>query len=171
MLTSVTIYYLEMTAREQLQPQRSPRADLEFLRVEPPNPDTNRIYYRDVGRLWHWTDRLPWTPEQWRAYVERPELETWIARVNGVAAGYAELELQDHRNVEIAYFGLLPAFVGQGHGGHFLTETIERAWALGADRVWVHTCTLDHPAALANYLARGFRQYREETHSKAAPNA
>ena len=163
MLTPVTTYYLEMTDRAQLRPKGSSRTDLEFQRVEPPDPSINCIFYQEVGRAWQWRDRLPWTAEQWKGYVERLELQTWIARVGGTAAGYAELELQADRNVEIVYFGLLPAFLGQGLGGHFLTETVERAWGLAADRVWVHTCSLDHPAALANYLARGFRQFREET--------
>lgn len=83
--------------------------------------------------------------------------------VKGAPAGYFELEFQDG-NVEIACFGLLPRFIGLGLGGHLLTEAISRAWQMEATRVWVHTCTLDHPNALANYQARGLRIYREETH-------
>jgi N-acetylglutamate synthase-like GNAT family acetyltransferase len=66
-------------------------------------------------------------------------------------------------SVEIAYFGLLPQFIGQGIGGHLLTHAIEKAWQMQAQRVWVYTCTLDHLGALSNYIARGFRVFKQET--------
>ena len=84
-------------------------------------------------------------------------------------AGYFELEEQDVATVELVYFGLLPRFIDQGFGSAFLTVAIEQAWQLDAKRVWVHTCTLDHPSALANYLARGFRQFDEKTCEKEIP--
>jgi GNAT superfamily N-acetyltransferase len=80
------------------------------------------------------------------------------------AAGYFELRQHQDRSVEIAYFGLLPAFIGRGWGKYLLTRAVESAWQLGTDRVWLHTCTLDHPAALSNYLKRGFRPFREEVY-------
>jgi len=82
-----------------------------------------------------------------------------VAYVSGTPAGYFELEMQAGGNVEIVYFGLLPQFIGRGLGGALLTATVERAWALGAHRVWVHTCSLDHPNALPGYQARGFRVF------------
>src|SRR5438105_3605766 len=101
MLQIVTTYYLEMTDRGELRPKRIDRPGLQFRRVEPPNPDVNRSFYRDVGQNWKWIDRLVWTDEQWKSYAERPELQTWIARVDGAAAGYAELERQADGNVQI----------------------------------------------------------------------
>jgi len=130
-------------------------------RVDPPHPDVNRSLYIAVGSDWSWRDRLPWDVARWLEYVNRPELETWVARVDDRAAGYFELERQGDA-VEIAYFGLLPAFIGQGLGGALLTRAVHRAFELGASRVWVHTCTLDHPQALANYVARGLRPYKTE---------
>jgi GNAT superfamily N-acetyltransferase len=134
-----------------------------------PCPELNRFLYTAVGGDWYWTDRLPWTYAQWRAWVEQPTLETWVAYVSGTPAGYFELEAQAEGQVELAYFGLLPQFIGTGLGGSLLTVAIERAWNMGAVRVWVHTCTLDHPGALANYCARGFRVFREETHAQELP--
>src|SRR5262249_46670039 len=131
----------------------------------------NRFLYTAVGGDWYWTDRLPWTYRQWRQYLERPELETWVLSVGGVPAGYFELKAQAGGGIEGAYFGLLPALVGGGLGGHLLTAAVERGWARGARRVWLHTCTLDHPQALANYRARGFRVYRVETEVKEEPDA
>ncbi len=77
-------------------------------------------------------------------------------------AGYFELCEHDDGAVEIVYFGLLPDFIGRGWGKYLLTGATQAAWGLGPSRVWLHTCTLDHPAALPNYLRRGFRAVREE---------
>ena len=79
-------------------------------------------------------------------------------------AGYFELRRDDDDSIEIAYIGLLPAFVGRGLGRCLLSAAVERAWACGARRVWLHTCSFDHPAALPNYLARGFRVYKKESY-------
>jgi GNAT superfamily N-acetyltransferase len=87
-----------------------------------------------------------------------------VAYVKGTPAGYFELEKQSDGDVELAYFGLLPRFIGRGIGGILLTKAVKLAWeTCGTTRVWVHTCTLDGPTALANYQARGFRTYNEET--------
>lgn len=162
MLTEVTIYYLEMNDPAELRPSRGPRRELEVVRAEIPLPELNRFLYTAVGGGWHWVDRLEWTRARWLEYLDRPEVETWVAWVRGTPAGYFELETQSGGDVEIVYLGLLPQFLGQGLGGPLLTHAVERAFVLGAARVWVHTCTLDHPAALANYRARGLRLYKEE---------
>lgn len=124
-----------------------------------PRPDLSEEFYREVGRDWHWVDRLAWSDDQWRAWVDRPEHHLLVCELNGVDAGYAELEQQPGGNVEIAYFGILAWSTGRGLGKWWLATVIEEAWRLpGTARVWVHTCSLDSPAALPNYLARGLRQ-------------
>ena len=90
--------------------------------------------------------------------------------LDGMPAGYFELERQPDDRVEIVYFGLLPTFVEKGIGGWALSEAVRRAWAIGAKRVWMHTCTLDHPRALANYVARGFRLFKVETKMEELPD-
>jgi GNAT superfamily N-acetyltransferase len=167
--TRVTITHLEMTAPEQLRGKAPGRADLAVARVLVPMPELNRFFYTAIGGDWYWLERLGWTYQDWLKYVDRPELETWLLTAAGVPAGYFELEAQPEANVEIAYFGLLPAFVGQGAGGWALTEAVRRGWAMGAKRVWVHTCDLDHPGALPNYLARGFRVFKVETKEESLP--
>ncbi len=169
MAVRVTTYYLEMLDPGDLRPKRIERGDVEVRRAEIPSPELSRFLYTAVGGDWHWIDRLPWTYAQWLEYLDRPGFQTWVAYVAGTPAGYFELEEQPEGNVQIAYFGLLPQFVGQGLGGHLLTVAVQRAWAMGASRVWVHTCTLDHPAALANYQARGFRLFRREVTTKELP--
>jgi ribosomal protein S18 acetylase RimI-like enzyme len=168
-MTVVTTYYLEMTSPAQLRPKRALRTDLVLGRVLTPQPELNRFFYTAVGGGWYWYERLPWTYADWRKYLDRAELQTWVLSASGVPAGYFELEAQAGGDIEIVYFGLLPAYVGQGLGGHLLTCAVEQAWALNVRRVWLHTCTLDHPQALANYAARGFQVTRQETTDLVLP--
>ena len=93
-----------------------------------------------------------------------PEVRVWVMRVRDQLAGYFELEWRPDTSVEIAYFGLVPEFIGRGLGKHLLTRAVQEAWRLGATRVWLHTCTLDGPAALPNYVARGFTPFKTETY-------
>jgi GNAT superfamily N-acetyltransferase len=161
-LTRVVIYYLEMTDPNQFRPslRRHPTAEIRQTAVA--CPEFNRFLYTAVGGEWHWHERLTWSYARWLQWLDRPSLETWVAYVKGSPAGYVELDSQPDGSVEIAYFGLLPQFIGQGLGGQLLTFAIQRAWDWGAKRVWVHTCTLDHASALRNYQARGLYLYREE---------
>jgi GNAT superfamily N-acetyltransferase len=158
----VVTTHLEMTDPGELRPAREPALPLRVERAAIPCPELNRFLYTAVGGDWYWIDRLVWSYEEWLRYLDRPELETWVATVAGTPTGYFELERQAEGSVEIAYFGLLPRFIGRGLGGALLTRAARRAWEMGARRVWVHTCTLDGPAALANYRARGFRIFKEE---------
>jgi ribosomal protein S18 acetylase RimI-like enzyme len=158
-----------MTAAEQLVPARPSRDAHVWQRATVPSAELNRFLYRAVGGDWYWLTRLGWDRERWQAYVAQPELETWVAYVSGTPAGYAELEAQSEGAVEIVYFGLLPSFIGRGLGGAVLTDAVRRAWAMGARRVWLHTCNLDHPHALAHYQARGFRVFKVETHEEEIP--
>jgi GNAT superfamily N-acetyltransferase len=153
----VVTHHLEMTDPSQLVPSRKPPAGLAVIRAEIPSPALGRFLYTAVGGDWYWLQRLAWSHAQWRRHLERDGVETWVAYLAGTPAGYFELEAQAAGDVEIAYFGLLPEFIGRGLGGPLLTATVERAWAMGARRVWVHTCSLDHPSALPGYQARGFR--------------
>lgn len=164
----LTTYYLEMLRPDALRPKEAPE-HFEIRRVELPCPEYNRFLYATVGWPWSWVDKLGWSFEQWRAHVSRPEFGTWVGYMSGTPAGYYELEQQPEGNVEIVYFGLLPDFTGRGLGGALLTSAITSAWQWGAKRVWVHTCSLDHPAALRNYQARGMQIYRTEESTKTVP--
>ena len=121
---------------------------------------TSARYYRTVGADWYWVDRADWTAAQWQQWVDRPGHQLLELRYQGSSAGYAELDPQDDGSVEVAYFGLLPEFIGRGLGGWLLERALRTAMSIpGASRVWVHTCTLDGPTALANYRARGMRDF------------
>jgi GNAT superfamily N-acetyltransferase len=171
MRTEVRTTYLEMTDRSALRPARLVPPDLLLLRAGIPSPELGRFLYTAVGGDWYWRERLGWSYARWLAWLERAEVETWVGYEQGTPAGYFELEAQPDGAVELTYFGLIPGFAGRGLGGYLLTQAVDRAWVLqpGVRRVWVHTCTLDHARALPNYLARGFRIFKEETFTVELP--
>ena len=151
--------------------RRVPRPDLDvtLIHARRPSPELGRFLYTAVGGPWYWTDRLSWTYQRWLEWLARPGIETWVAHVDGTPAGYFELDGTTAGSVELAYFGLMPEVVGRGLGGWLLTKALERAWALGPRRVWVRTCSLDGPRALANYRARGMRVFHVETATQVLP--
>jgi GNAT superfamily N-acetyltransferase len=150
------VWYLEMASPGELRRRPGPG---EVRRAAVPLGALNRFFYVEVGRDFHWVDRLPWSAERWQAWAERTEL--WLAHDRGTPAGYAELEPRADGTVDLAFFGVLAPFRGRGLGGQLLTRAIERAWELGPERVTLNTCELDGPYARAHYEARGFRVVRE----------
>ncbi|MEZ5559066.1 MAG: GNAT family N-acetyltransferase [Pseudomonadales bacterium] len=171
MKQDVTITYVELLDPGQLRPAKPARVAYQLMQVEDPTPEYNRYLYATVGADWVWQDRLGWSRARWQESLSRPGHETWVAYVRGAPAGYFELEPDDPGSVEIVYFGLQPPYIGSGLGGALLSDAVARAWQIGARRVWLHTCSLDHPAALPNYLARGFRQYDQVTIRQELPDA
>lgn len=169
-LTEVKIFHLEMTAAEQFKPSERTIPEFEIRQAQISNPAFSRFLYASVGGPWKWFERLSWTRERWLTYLDRPEQETWVGYLQGTPAGYYELEMQNGGSVEIVYFGLLPEFIGQGLGGVLLSSAVRRAWMLGAERVWVHTCTLDHTSALNNYQDRGFTVFKIEQKNVLLPD-
>jgi GNAT superfamily N-acetyltransferase len=157
----VTRTYLQMRAANELLPERSERSDLRLEWQQNCPPSFYRFLYSTVGQAFHWTDRLPWTDERIREHLAGP-IQVWVLYQTGAPAGYFELKRWDDDSVEVAYFGLLPEFIGGGLGKYLLTCAVETAWAMTPTRVWLHTCTLDHPSAMPNYLKRGFLPFKEE---------
>jgi GNAT superfamily N-acetyltransferase len=154
--TEVTTWHLELRSPGDLRTAPPPETPVTLVQVETPSPDYSRFLYATVGRDWWWYTRLSWTRDEWMAWLDRPELETWVAYERGTPAGYFELEHQPPHDVEIVYFGLLPHAIGRRIGGWMLTKALQRGWEIeGTTRVWLHTCTLDGPHARANYEARG----------------
>ena len=151
--------HLEITDAGELRPPERP-AERAFELERVHDPDVNRWFYGQVGADYHWTDRLAWTDEQWRAWAAR--VETWVVTVDDDRAGYFELEPYERgRLVQLANFGLLPDYHGLGIGGHALTAALRRGLEMGP-KVAVSTNTLDGQHALANYQARGMRVVRRE---------
>lgn len=173
--STVTTWFLEQGSADDLSPAAVPSAGagIDVVRAEVPSPPLSRFLYTAVGSDVSWIDRLVWTERDWRAFLERPGTETWVAYERGTPAGYIELSSEDGGVVEISYFGLLPDFRGRGIGGHLLSQGTARAWDMATrwsrlsptKRVWVHTCSLDGPFARTNYERRGFRLFRTTTES------
>ncbi len=161
-----TTYWLEMGHADELRPTSADNR-LEIRRVEIACHEYNWFLHQAVGEHHRWGGRELWGRDEWRKYVDRPELETHVGYVGGAPAGYYELEKQPEGSVRIECFGLLPQFIGKGLGGPLLTAAVQRCWEMGATRVWLTTCSHDHPHALTNYLARGFRQFDQ---TEAPPN-
>ncbi len=162
-----TAYFLVMTRPEDLNPSYVDIPDLRVEQLQNKCPEFNKFLHLLVGHVHRWGWRADWGKDGWYRYVNREELETWVAYVAGTPAGYFELEKREDGDAYLDVFGLLPQFVGIGLGGHLLTRAIERAWELGPNRVCVGTCSHDHPHALKNYLARGFQI---QTTSREPPN-
>ncbi|HEU4995067.1 MAG TPA: GNAT family N-acetyltransferase [Gemmatimonadaceae bacterium] len=121
-----------------------------------------RRLYHDVGEQWFWHDRLKWSDQELSDHLASPDIAVWELLVEEESAGYFELHRHTDGAVEIAYFGLMPRFIGRGLGGFMLTRAVHEAWNMGAGRVWLHTCTLDSPNALPAYKARGFHEFKTE---------
>lgn len=156
--------YLEMTDPAQLVHAALPDAPWRVERMLDCPPMVWRFLYAEIGHEHQWVDRLPWSVDEIRGYLGDPLVSIWLLTVWASPAGYFELRRDAEGGVELVYFGLFKHFHGRGLGGHFLTQAVARAWETGATRVWVHTNTFDHPAALPNYLKRGFKVFKTENY-------
>ncbi|HUR94053.1 MAG TPA: GNAT family N-acetyltransferase [Gemmatimonadales bacterium] len=164
MPTEVTRTYLELASPAELEPVTAPNPAPRIERVGECPASFYRYLYAEVGRAFRWTDRLRWTDETIRAHLTESGVTLWLLTWEAAPAGYFELKPHVDGSIEIAYFGLLSEYIGRGWGKYLLSEAAREAWRTNPMRVWLHTCTLDHPAALPNYLRRGFRPIRKETY-------
>jgi GNAT superfamily N-acetyltransferase len=162
----VTVYYLEMLhhARRSVPP---PREGLSVVHARRPTVAYYRFLYDAVGRDYDWTSRKKLSDAELAALLNDPRDEVHVLHVEGTPAGFAELDRRTEGQVELVQFGLMREFIGQGLGRYFLQWAIDRAWGDGPRRLWLHTCTKDHPAALPNYLKAGFVLYRQEVKEQA----
>jgi N-acetylglutamate synthase-like GNAT family acetyltransferase len=165
---TVTIWHLELAGPQAFTPSRQERR-FRLERVKVDAPAFLRWLYVATGAPWHWVDRLGWGEARWRERWRDTAVEFWVAHRDGAPLGYFELARVDGGTVEIAYFGLLPYAIGTGQGGALLTAAVERAWDMGAARIYVNTCSLDHAHALDNYRRRGFRVFREDQVVREVP--
>lgn len=162
-LVRVTRTYLELKRLEALARAPLP-AGVSVSEAPGGDVAAYRAMYAEVGAPWHWHDRDAWDDARLAAQLSKPGVRV-LRLVQGAAfLGYAELERHPDGTVEIVYFGLVPGAIGVGLGKGFLTEVVTAAFAMGAARVWLHTCTLDHPHARRSYEARGFTPTRQETY-------
>jgi GNAT superfamily N-acetyltransferase len=160
----VTRTYLEMQSPSDLARADAPDPAGRVERLGFCPTAFFRYLYAEVGRAYRWTDRLGWTDDQIRTYLDGGDVTIHVLYLEGAPAGYFELRRHPDGSIEIAYFGLMGEHIGRGLGAWLLSHATEAAWAERPARVWLHTCTLDHPNALPNYLRRGYRAVRQEVY-------
>lgn len=165
---AAVVTYLEMRERPALAIPPSP---LSLHPIERPDPETYRALFRLVGAPWLWFSRLAMDDFALSAIISDPDVALWTVRdENGRDAGMLELDFREAGQCELAFVGLIPELSGRGHGRWLLAEAVGRAWARdGVSRVHVHTCSLDHPAALAAYRRAGFVAVKREVERFADP--
>ena len=157
---AAVVTYLEMLAPPDAPAPPSP---LSLRRIEHPEPAAYRRLFRLVGARWLWFSRLVMDDAELAAIIGHPQVELYsVADEAGGEAGLLELDFRGGGECELAFIGLVPELAGRGHGGWLLAEALRLAWRQGVARVHVHTCTLDHPAALNAYRRAGFTAYRRE---------
>ncbi|MEQ9638799.1 MAG: GNAT family acetyltransferase [Alphaproteobacteria bacterium] len=160
----VTITYLEMT-----EPPKLPRIEpaghhrLALLRAQPPTLSFYRYLYDAIGRDWHWTDRKLLGDAALLEIVRDENVEVYVLYADGSPAGAFELDRRASDVIDLAYFGIMPDFIGQRFGPYLLGEALETMWRYGPRRVTVNTCTLDHPKALGLYQRFGFEVVARQT--------
>ena len=156
--------YLEIRSIDELVAKNKPFNDLYLEKVNPPDFQLNKFFYKEIGKKHSWTDRLVWDEKKWIDYLEDSRVNTYILKHNNDFIGYFE-QIFDKNNLdcEIAYFGILEEYIGKKLGGYLLSEAIKISFNIGSKRIWVHTCSLDHKNALQNYLSRGMKVFKSET--------
>ena len=156
--------YLEINSLSDLNGSNINHEGYFIKLVEPVDFQLNKFFYKNVGKKHRWIDRLIWTEKQWIEYTSDQKVKTYVLKKNEDLAGYFELIVHSSNNeVEIAYLGLLEEYQNQKLGSYILSSAIKKAFLTYPDRVWVHTCSLDHKNALNNYIARGMKIFRKET--------
>ena len=135
----------------------------KFSLNEKKNYEINKFFYKQIGKEHFWRDRLIWTDKQWLKYSSNPLLETWILKNNkGELIGYYEIEKHENKEFELINMGILSEYRSKGFGSLLLKHVLKKSFDNKADKVWVHTCSLDHKFALTNYLSRGFKIFKKE---------
>ena len=155
--------YLEITSLKDLQESEQPSEDYIVNLIEPTDFQLNKFFYKNIGKKHKWIDRLIWSEEQWIKYVSSKNVKTFVLKNHKDLVGFFELIIHfEKKEVEIAYFGILEEYQNKKLGSYLLSDAIKKSFQENVDRVWLHTCSLDHKHALNNYLSRGMKIFKSE---------
>ena len=155
--------YLEITSLKDLQESEQPSEDYIVDLIEPIDFQLNKFFYKNIGKKHKWVDRLIWTEDQWIKYVSNKNVKTFVLKSKKDLVGFFELIIHyEKKEVEIAYFGILEEYQNKKLGSYLLSDAIKKSFQENVDRVWLHTCSLDHKHALNNYLSRGMKIFKSE---------
>ena len=155
--------YLEISYLKDLKDSSNLSDHYSINFVDPVDFQLNKFFYKNIGKKHKWIDRLIWTEEQWIKYVSNKNIKTFVLMNRKDLVGFFELIIHpDKKEVEIAYFGILEEYQNKKLGSFLLSDAIKKSFKENVDRVWLHTCSLDHKNALYNYLARGMKIFKSE---------
>ncbi len=155
--------YLEIFSLKDLKEGNKPSEDYSLSLINPINFQLNKFFYKNIGKNHKWVDRLAWSEEKWITYVSSENVKTFVFKFKDDLAGFFELILHQEKNeIEIAYFGILKEYQNKKLGSYLLSEAIKKSFENKVNRVWVHTCSLDHKNALNNYISRGMKIFKTE---------
>ena len=155
--------YLEINSLKDLKEVQKPSSDYSLKLLDPVNFQLNKFFYKNVGKKHKWIDRLVWEESKWIEYVSNKNVKTYIFKKGNNLVGFFELlEHTEKKEIEIAYFGLLEEYHNKKLGSYLLSMAIKKSFENKINRVWLHTCSLDHKNALNNYISRGMKIFKTE---------
>ena len=155
--------YLEINSLKDLKESDKLFNDFSLVLLDPINFQLNKFFYKNIGKKHKWVDRLIWSEQQWIDYVSRSNVKTYVLQNKGDLVGFFELIFHlEKKEIEIAYFGILEEYQNKKLGSFLLSQAIKESFKENVNRVWLHTCSLDHENALKNYLARGMKIFKSE---------
>ena len=155
--------YLEINSLHDLKEGTKPSEDYSLSLIDPINFQLNKFFYKNIGKKHQWVDRLSWSEEKWINYVSSERVKTYVLKYKDDLVGFFELIFHLEKNeTEIAYFGILEEYQNKKLGSYLLTKAIKKSFEEKINRVWVHTCSLDHKNALNNYISRGMKIFKTE---------
>ena len=156
--------YLEINSLNELVESNKPATEYFIEIIDPPDFQLNKFFYKSIGKNHNWVDRLVWTEKQWVEFTKNKNVKTFVLKKKGDLAGYFELIFHKDKNeIEIAYLGILEEYQNRKLGSYLLSTAIKKSFINNPNRVWVHTCSLDHRNALSNYLSRGMKIFKKES--------
>ena len=164
MIEEVKRNYLEISSLNDLNEGNKPSKDYSLNLIDPINFQLNKFFYKSIGKKHKWVDRLIWNEQKWIDYVSSEKVKTYVLKNKDDLVGFFELIFHfEKKEVEIAYFGILEEYQNKKLGSFLLSEAIKKSFDQKINRVWLHTCSLDHKNALNNYIARGMKIFKSET--------
>ena len=155
--------YLEINSLLDLKEVKKPSADYSLNLIDSVNFQLNKFFYKNIGKKHKWVDRLTWSEEKWINYLSSEKVKSYVFKHKDDLVGFFELILHlENNETEIAYFGILEEYQNKKLGSYLLSEAIKKSFKNNVNRVWVHTCSLDHKNALNNYISRGMKVFKTE---------
>ena len=155
--------YLEINSLQDLKEGMKPSDDYSLSLIDPINFQLNKFFYKNIGKNHKWVDRLTWSEEKWINYVSNKNVRSYVFKFKDDLVGFFEIIIHPEKNeIEIAYFGILEEYQNKKLGSYLLSEAIKKSFENKVNRVWVHTCSLDHKNALNNYISRGMKIFKTE---------